>query len=190
LFKQLDAANAQVKDALRKEMADMEEPFFNQNEETEEDQLLQLVGFMIGRELFGVSILMVQEIIRAAPITAIPNSPEFIEGIINLRGTIVPVIDLRKRLNLYDRNFDYEKTWILILNVKERVTGFIVDEVTKVLKVDEKTIEPPPDIVVAGLQSQYIRGVCKLEDRLLIMLDFNRILQVEEFKKLKGVAAS
>ncbi len=166
----------------------MEESFTNQSEEfSEEDQLMQLVGFNIGTELFGVSILMVQEIIRSAPITTVPNSPDFIEGIINLRGNIVPVIDLRKRLNIYIKEMDYEKSWILILNVNDRVTGFIVDFVTKVLKIDEKTVEPPPDIVVAGLESQYIRGVCKLDKNLLILLDFNRILRIDEFKKLKDV---
>ena len=166
----------------------MEESFTNQPEElSEEDKLMQLVGFNIGTELFGVSILMVQEIIRSAPITTVPNSPEFIEGIINLRGNIVPVIDLRKRLNIYREDMDYEKSWILILNINDRVTGFIVDFVTKVLKIDENTVEPPPDIVVAGLESQYIRGVCKLDENLLILLDFNRILRIDEFKKLKEV---
>jgi len=166
----------------------MEESFTTQREElSEEDRLMQLVGFNIGTELFGVSILMVQEIIRSAPITTVPNSPDFIEGIINLRGNIVPVIDLRKRLNIYKEEMDYEKSWILILNVNDRVTGFIVDFVTKVLKIDENTVEPPPDIVVAGLESQYIRGVCKLDENLLILLDFNRILRIDEFKKLKEV---
>ncbi|MDM8544374.1 chemotaxis protein CheW [Desulfococcaceae bacterium HSG7] len=166
----------------------MEESFTTQRDEfSEEDQLMQLVGFNIGTELFGVSILMVQEIIRSAPITTVPNSPDFIEGIINLRGNIVPVIDLRKRLNIYRDEMDYEKSWILILNVNDRVTGFIVDFVTKVLKIDENTVEPPPDIVVAGLESQYIRGVCKLDENLLILLDFNRILRIDEFKKLKEV---
>ncbi len=166
----------------------MEESFTTQRDEfSEEDQLMQLVGFNIGTELFGVSILMVQEIIRSAPITTVPNSPDFIEGIINLRGNIVPVIDLRKRLNIYREDMDYEKSWILILNVNDRVTGFIVDFVTKVLKIDENTVEPPPDIVVAGLESQYIRGVCKLDKNLLILLDFNRILRIDEFKKLKDI---
>ncbi len=167
----------------------MEESLRGQAESfSEEDQLMQLVGFKIGTELFGVSILMVQEIIRSAPITTVPNSPDFIEGIINLRGNIVPVIDLRKRLNIFNKKADYEKSWILILNVADRVTGFIVDFVTKVMKIDENTVEPPPDIVVAGLESQYIRGVCKLDKGLLILLDFNRILRVDEFKKLKEIA--
>ncbi len=164
----------------------------NENEDMSEDsQLTQLVGFVIGNELFGVSILMVQEIIRSTPITAVPNSPDFIEGIINLRGSIVPVIDLRKRLSLYDDNTIIEEDiWILILNIEGRTTGFIVDSVTQVLKINEDTLEPPPDIVVARLESQYIRGVCKLDKDLLILLDFNCILMVDEFKKLKEVVAA
>ena len=155
-------------------------------EETE--GLMQLVGFIIGKEYFGVDILMVQEIIRAAPITAVPNSPEFVEGVINLRGSIIPVVELRKRLNLFMQDSKPEDSWILILNIKGRVTGFIVDSVTEVLKIDETTIEPPPDIVVAGLESQYIRGVCKIDEKLLILIDFERILLVEEVEKLKEMA--
>ena len=152
----------------------------------EKEQLLQLVGFTIGKEQFGVDILMVQEIIRAAPITSVPNSPDFVEGVINLRGNIIPVIELRKRLNLYREDAD-EDTWILILDIEGRVTGFIVDSVSKVLKILESSIEPPPDVVVAGLKSQYITGVCDTGENLLILLDFNRILLVEELQKLKAM---
>ena len=155
----------------------------------EKGQLVQLVGFMIGKEYFGVDILMVQEIIRSTPITAVPNSPDFIEGVINLRGSIIPVIDLRKRLNLF-RDYDKlksEDTWIIILDVEGRVTGFIVDKVTQVLKIQDDSIEPPPEIVMAGLKSQYIRGVCKIDQKLLILLDFNRILILDEVKKLQEI---
>jgi len=162
-----------------------QDDYIHDVQETEKDQTMQLVGFMIGKELFGVDILMVQEIIRSAPITAVPNSPDFIEGVINLRGSIIPVIELRKRLNLYNKNQDKDKDWILIVNVDNRVTGFIVDSVTKVLKVRKDSIEPPPDIVMAGLKSQYIRGVCEINKHLLIFLDFSRILKINEIKKLK-----
>lgn len=154
------------------------------SEQQEADQL-QLVGFTIGRETFGVDILMVQEIIRSVRITAVPNSPDFIEGVINLRGSIIPVIDLRKRLNLHNEERGSKTdTWILIIDVDNRITGFIVDSVTKVLKIQASSIEPPPDIVTAGLHAQYIRGVCEIGERLLIMLDFTNILHVREIKKL------
>ncbi len=162
----------------------MDQSYLDDRTDQAETDQMQLVGFTIGKETFGVNILMVQEIIRAAPITAVPNSPEFIEGVINLRGSIIPVIDLRKRLNLY-KGIQESATWILIINVDDRVTGFIVDSVTKVLKIQPSTIEPPPDIVTAGLKSQYIRGVCEIDTGLLILLDFSRILQMKEIKKLK-----
>jgi purine-binding chemotaxis protein CheW len=160
--------------------------YLNTNEELsgEGEALKQLVGFMIGEALFGVDILMVQEIIREAPITPIPDSPEFIEGVINLRGNIIPIIDLRKRLNLTGLAASGDDIWIIILNIEGRITGFIVDRVTKVLKVSMDWIKPAPDIVVAGLKSQYLRGVCKIDERLLVLLDFNRILMVDEIKKL------
>lgn len=152
----------------------------------EETGVMQLVGFGIGNELFGINILTVQEIIRSAPVTAVPNSPEFIEGVINLRGDIIAVIDLRKRLSLFQGDEARERNWILILNIDGRVIGFIVDRVTKVLMVAEDSIEPPPDIVVAGLENQYIRGVCDIEGKLHIILKFEGILFNEEYYILKG----
>jgi purine-binding chemotaxis protein CheW len=154
------------------------------HDEDDKERIAQLVGFKIGQELFGVNILIVREIIKETEITAIPDSPEFIEGVINLRGDIIPVIDLRKRLKLKQQQLNNADPWIVILNIEGRVTGFIVDWVTKVMKVPLESIKPPPDIVVAGLKSQYIRGVCKIEEHLLILLDFSRILLVDEIKKL------
>lgn len=154
----------------------------------EKEQLMQLVGFTIGKEQFGVDILMVQEIIRSAPITSVPNSPEFIEGVINLRGNIIPVIELRKRLNLYRKESAAKDAWILILDIGGRVTGFIVDSVTKVLKIMESSIEPPPDVVMAGLANRYIKGVCDIGGSLLILLDFNRILMADELQQLSSIS--
>jgi purine-binding chemotaxis protein CheW len=167
----------------------MQEQYARQKESREKEQLIQLVGFIIGKEYFGVDILMVQEIIRSTPITSVPNSPDFIEGVINLRGSIIPVIDLRKRLNLnkHQKNLNKDDTWIIILDVEGRVTGFIVDKVTEVLKIEDGSIESPPEIVMAGLKSQYIQGVCKIDKRLLILLNFNRILLFDEIKKLKDL---
>ena len=153
--------------------------------DVEKEKIIQLVSFTIGEEQFGVDILMIQEIIRATPITAVPNSPDFVEGVINLRENIIPVIELRKRLNLYTGEIDQSDTWILILDIEGRITGFIVDSVTEVLKIFESSIEPPPEIIVAGLESQYIRDICEIDDKLLILLDFNRIMLVEEIEKLK-----
>ena len=149
------------------------------------DDVLQMVGFVVAEELFGVDILMVQEIIKNINITAIPDSPDFIQGVINLRGNIIPIIDLKKRLKLVDKMKPKDgDVWIMVLNISGRVTGFIVERVTRVIKVQANMIKPPPDLVVSGLKSDYIRGVCKQDQQILVILDFNRILLVDEFKKL------
>ena len=169
-------------------MADIFTP--EAEEDLENEGLMQLVGFEVGTEMFGVDILMVREIIRSAPITAVPNSPEFVEGVINLRGDIIPVIDLRKRLNLF-KDDSQEKNWILILDIEGSVTGFVVDRVDEVLKIDESDIEPAPEIVLAGLESQYIRGVCEVGvNTLMILLNFDSILLANEIKQLKESSGS
>jgi purine-binding chemotaxis protein CheW len=151
---------------------------------------LQLVGFVIGDEMFGVDILTVQEIIRDATITPIPDSPDFLEGVINLRGSIIPVIDLRKRLKLVHPDaagpgcMDYYPYGRRPCHRICRGPGH------QGVECSRNSIKPPPDIVVAGLKSQYIRGVCKLDQRLLILLDFSRILMVDEIKKLKSMKRS
>ncbi len=153
----------------------------------ETEDVVQMVGFYLAGELFAVDILMVQEIIKEMPITAIPDSPEFIEGVINLRGNIIPVIDLRKRLNMSSEvQSGVLNPWTLILEIGGRVTGFIVDSVTRVLKIPGSAITPPPDMVLDTMKSQYISGVCKYDDQLLAILDFNKILVVDEFKKISA----
>lgn len=152
------------------------------------EDVLQMVGFGVAEELFGVDILMVQEIIKDVTITPIPDSPDFIQGVVNLRGNIIPIIDLRKRLRLPEKaSKERRDAWILILNIGDRVTGFMVDFVTRVVKVATNNIKPAPDMVVSGLKSDYIRGVCKQEQKLMAILDFNKILLVDEFKKLSAM---
>jgi len=159
------------------------------SDQAEKDEILQLVGFIIGEDRFALDILMVQEIIRTPLITNLPNSPVFIEGVINLRGNIIPVIELRKRLNLPDStDKKTADSRIIIVNVDNRVTGFIVDSVSEILKVQSGIIEPPPDIVTAGMDSQYIEGVCDIQGELVTLLDFSRILRVEEIRKLKTMS--
>jgi purine-binding chemotaxis protein CheW len=153
------------------------------------DDTQQLVSFVVGQELFGVSILAVQEIIRMETITPIPNAPEFIEGVINLRGKVIPIVDLKKRLNITsEADTEKERKRILVIEVAERIIGFIVDAVSQVMKIQAQGIEPPPDIVVAGVESEYIKGVSKLDDTLLILLDFDKIFLKQEVKEIKEAA--
>ncbi|HOT76945.1 MAG TPA: chemotaxis protein CheW [Candidatus Wallbacteria bacterium] len=138
----------------------------------------QLVSFRLGVEEYGVSIMKVQEIIRMQEITKVPQMPDFIEGIINLRGNVIPIIDLRKRFGLScaEKTIDSR---IVVVSVRERIVGIIVDGVSEVLRLSEEQIEPPPPAVsTAG--REYIKGVGKLEKRLLILLDIDKILSSEE----------
>jgi purine-binding chemotaxis protein CheW len=146
------------------------------------EEILQLVSFNIGTEEFGVDILKVQEINRMVDITKVPRSPDFVEGIINLRGKVIPIIDIRKRFNMELAEHD-KNTRIVVVDIDGQVMGMIVDSVSEVLRIPASTLEPTPE-VVTSVDSDYIRGVAKLEDRLLIYLDLSRILSGEERKVL------
>ena len=147
-----------------------------------DDELLQLVTFSTGDEEFGVDILRVQEIIRTMAITKVPKAPEFVEGVINLRGKVIPIIDLRRRFGLQSKAHD-KHTRIIVIEINTMIVGFVVDSVSEVLRIPASTVEPPPP-VVAGLESEYISGVGKLEDRLLILLDLDRLLSRTDIEAL------
>ena len=138
-------------------------------------ELLQLATFSLGNEEFGVDILKIQEIIRFMDITRVPRAPHFVEGVINLRGKVIPIIDMRKRFGMEPRTHDKD-TRIIVIEACEMVVGFIVDAVSEVLRISTDTVENPPSIV-AGMDSEYISGVGKLEDRLLILLDLDKLMQ-------------
>lgn len=151
------------------------------------ETIYQLVSFVTENEEFGVDILKVQEIIRTVDITRVPKSPDFVEGVINLRGKIVPVIDLRKRFGMRTKERDNE-TRIIVVELIDKVVGFLVDKVKEVIRVEKKVIEPPPELTT-NVNSNYITGVAKLQDRLLILLDLNKVLSSEEQEKLAEVDA-
>ncbi|WP_425059656.1 Chemotaxis protein CheW [Sporomusa carbonis] len=141
------------------------------------DQELQLVIFRLAKEEYGLPITKVQEINRLVPITKLPQTPAFMEGIINLRGRIIPVVDLRKRfqLKVSDHNDDSR---IIIVEVNGQTVGIIVDAVNEVVRLSSASVEPPPPTFI--LDAKYIHGVGKLEDRLLILLDIDQILTSQE----------
>ena len=151
----------------------------------QDDELLQLVTFSIGEEEFGVNILKVQEIIRTMEITKVPRSPDFVEGVINLRGKVIPIIDLRRRFGLRSRPGDKD-TRIIVIEINSIIVGFVVDAVSEVLRIPASTVGPPPP-VVAGVESDYISGVGQLADRLLIMLDLDRRLSSEDITMLSAM---
>lgn len=154
-------------------------------EEADNDQkLIQLVTFSIGEEEFGVNILQVQEIIRTMEITNVPRAPEFVEGVINLRGKVIPIVDMRSRFGLEPKEHD-KYTRIIVVEFEMIIVGFVVDAVSEVLRIPSNSVQPPPP-VVAGMDSDYIDGVGKLEDRLLILLDLDSLLDNEEMEALSG----
>ncbi len=157
----------------------------------EMQQVRQLVSFRIGGDEFGVDILMVQEIIRLTTITPIPNSSRAILGMINLRGRIIPIVDLRWYLHMGggDTVESDRKTRILIIELGGHVTGFVVDSVSEVMKVPIGEIEAAPNLVVSSISSSYINGVIKLPGRLIILLDFQQILRPQERRELDEIGA-
>jgi purine-binding chemotaxis protein CheW len=149
--------------------------------------LTQLVGFHVGGEEFGLEILRVQEIIRIQPLTRVPDSAGFVDGVINLRGKVIPVIALRRCFGLEDRPHD-KQTRIVVVEVNGSVLGFIVDSVSEVLRIPVETIEPPPRL--GKVEREYVSGVGKLDDRLLILLDLECLMSDAEKAKVMVQAAA
>ncbi|HHY15455.1 MAG TPA: purine-binding chemotaxis protein CheW [Firmicutes bacterium] len=145
----------------------------------------QLVVFRLHNEEFGVEITDVREIVKPRHITRLPHVADYIEGVTNLRGEVIPVICLRKRFGL-DAQQDTQDTRIIILEINDNMVGFIVDAVTETLRLAEEAIEPPPSSI-AGLRADYLAGVGKLDDRLLILLEVDKILTSEEQIQLQSL---
>jgi purine-binding chemotaxis protein CheW len=136
-----------------------------------------LATFFLGREEYGVDVRLVQEIIRVSEITQVPRAPEFIKGVINLRGRIIPVVDLKRKLGLGDVEVARQSR-IVVVKIKERLIGLLVDGASQVLKVPVSTIEAAPDEVME-IDATAIRGVAKLTGRLIILMDLNKTLALE-----------
>lgn len=142
--------------------------------QTAPDELLQLVSFKIGDEEFGVDILKVQEINRMLDITRVPNAPPYVVGVINLRGKVIPVVELRQRFGMDSKVHD-KNTRIIVMELSGKIIGFVVDAVSEVLRIPRSVTEPPPSIAASG-NADYITAVGKLEDRLLTLLDLDKVL--------------
>lgn len=137
----------------------------------------QLVVFDLADEAYGVNIETVREIIRLQPVTVVPDTPDFVEGVINLRGAVNPVVDLRKRFNL-PVSEETEDTRIVVVDIAGENIGVIVDGVTEVLRINEDAIEPTSAVITTE-DSYYIEGIAKLGDRLLILLDLEKVLAAD-----------
>lgn len=142
---------------------------------------LQLVSFKLGDEEYAVDILKVREIIRMQAVTRVPHAPDFIEGVINLRGKVIPVMDLRKRFGL--KSAEHTRGSRIVVLQLDRTLGVVVDAVSQVLRLAAENVEPTPPIV-STISAEYLKGVGKVEDRLIILLDVDKIISLEEGKSL------
>lgn len=139
-------------------------------------QILQLVSFNIGEEQYGVDILKVHEIIRMVTITQVPDSPSYMEGIINLRGKIIPIVDLRLRMGIAKKEYD-KGTRVIIVDISGKVMGFIVDSVNEVLRIPKSITEPPPTMTTQ-IDSDFITSIAKMENNIVILLNLEKILSI------------
>lgn len=146
---------------------------------------VQLVIFKLGSEEYGVDIMQVKEIGPYKQAVRIPNTPSFIEGVINLRGEIIPIVSLKKRFSIEIEQIT-DQTRIIVVNVNEKQIGFIVDDASEVLTITSDQIDPAPTIV-AGVDREYISGIGKLEERILIILDLNKLFSEKEKQVLSQI---
>ncbi|WP_054846980.1 chemotaxis protein CheW [Acetivibrio straminisolvens] len=153
-----------------------------QEEDTQKDKFLT---FVLGKESYGIEIKNVTEIIGIQPITEVPELPDYIRGIVNLRGKIIPVVDMRLRFKKQFRDYN-ERTCIIVVNIRNASVGLIVDSVSEVIGIQEEDIVSPPDMN-QGLSNKYIKGIAKVESEVKLLLDCNELLSKDEFKNLENI---
>lgn len=144
---------------------------------------LQLVVFKLDQEEYGVDIMQVQEISPYQELTKVPNSPVFVDGIVNLRGDVIPVVSLKKKFHIAESEIT-ELTRLIVINNGNKRTGFVVDDASEVITISDKDVEEAPQMIV-GNERKYIQGVGKLNDRILIILDLHKLLTEEEKNQLQ-----
>jgi purine-binding chemotaxis protein CheW len=137
-------------------------------------ELIQLVSFNLDREEYGVEVLKVREIIRMPVVTRVPNTPHYVEGVINLRGKVIPIISMRKKFGLTEAESD-KQTRIIVMEVDGELKGFIVDAVSEVIRISSSEIQPSPAVVASGIEQECISGVINQTQRLLVLLDLEKM---------------
>lgn len=145
----------------------------------------QLVVFELSRELYGIQIAAVESIIKIQEITQLPQAPYYVKGITNLRGTVLPVIDLRTRFGLEAQEYT-KQTRIMVVMMGKVKVGMVVDGVSEVLRISDEAIEPPPPMVTT-VNSAFLKGIAKVEGRLIILLELAKVLDLEEQNEFVGV---
>lgn len=151
-----------------------------EEQKSKKEKEVQLVLFKLGREEFGADIGSVLEITRVLEITHLPEAPGFIEGVINLRGKVIAVVDLHRQFQLPASKERPKSARIIVAEVHNETVGFLVDEVPEVLRIPQSSLEPPPELVQGKIKNDYIKGVGKLGNRLIVLLDWEKVLAPEE----------
>ncbi|NNM81207.1 MAG: chemotaxis protein CheW [Burkholderiales bacterium] len=146
----------------------------------------EFLTFTLGQEEYGIEILKVQEIRGYDAVTHIANTPDFIKGVINLRGSIVPIVDMRIKFNLGNVEYD-EFTVVIILNVARRVVGMVVDGVSDVVTLTPDEIKPAPEFG-SGIDTKYVTGIGTVDDRMLILVDIERLMTSRDMELVDTVA--
>ena len=154
--------------------------------EESRNELIQLVSFKLEHEEYGVNVLKVREIIRMPSITRVPNTPHYIEGVINLRGKVIPIISMRKRFNLPDGEIS-SQTRIMVIDMEGELMGFVVDAVSEVIRIAESEIQPPPAVVNSAVEQECLAGVINQTDRLLFFLNLEKLISRDERHLFSGM---
>ncbi|UTC61472.1 chemotaxis protein CheW [Treponema sp. OMZ 788] len=161
----------------------------NKKVKVENDNLLKLVTFQLGEELYGVEIMDVDQIVRVQDVRPIPNAPYYVEGIFNLRSEIIPVISLHKRFHIKKASLDEGDEFLggfIIIKVEDNKIGIIIDRVARVVDVKKEEIQPPPQMI-AGIGAEYINGVVRRDPGYLIILDIHRLFNPKELQKITNL---
>jgi purine-binding chemotaxis protein CheW len=145
----------------------------------------QIISFRVGDEEYGLEILSVKEVIRIREITRLPKAPDFVRGVINLRGDIIPIIDLRAKFSLSVRQYT-SMTRVIVVEVDDKLMGMVVDSVSQVIRIGDDQVVPPPTLV-GGVSAEYIRGVGKIGERLVVLLNIGKLLTSEEKIELEKI---
>lgn len=157
---------------------------FDENEDTQANKYL---NFKIGEESYGISIKHVREIIEMQNISEVPDMPVYVKGVINLRGKVIPIVDIRLRFKFEERKYD-DRTCVVVIEIKNSTIGFIVDTVEDVLEIPEKDVEPAPKFKTESGKERYISGVGKVGDSVKILLDIEKLIYEDDFHDLKQTA--
>ena len=163
-----------------------DDDLFLASDDDEDTQSNKFLSFKIGDESYGIEIKSIIEIVELQRIIEVPDMPVYIKGVVNLRGKVIPVMDLRLRFNMQERKYD-DRTCIIIVNVNNTAVGLIVDNVDEVLEIPENSIEPPPNFKTRSGSNKFINGLGKISEEVKILLDVQKILYDEDFQKISNI---